>query len=244
MMAHTMVARALNVPESELAFRYTGMNHFGWVTGVRRGGEDMMPRLLDRADKLGLPYDPDIARALGVIPTSYFKYFYHQDRMLAAQQGKRPRAEELIEMETEILAAYQSGNLTAKPDALVRRSAAWYQHMIVPTLLAHANNTGEVKYVQIRNLTAHGDALRFMPPESIVEVPCLIKDDKIMPLPYDNALPPDLEELLRLNATCEMLWAEAVAEHDRPKALRAMLINHLVTTYDQAQGLLAAIWPP
>ena len=36
MMAHTMAAKALNVPESELAFRYTGMNHFGWVTGVRR----------------------------------------------------------------------------------------------------------------------------------------------------------------------------------------------------------------
>ena len=64
-----------------------------------------------------------------------------------------------------------------------------------------------------------------------------------MPLAYDNGLPPDLETLLTTNATFEMLWAEAVVEKDYSKALRAMLMNHLVTNYDQAQGILNKIWP-
>lgn len=239
MMAEGMVAAALGLPLAELSVRYTGMNHFGWVTGVRWRGEDMLPRLLAQAGELGLPFEAEIVRALGVIPTSYFKYFYHPDRMLAAQQGKRPRAEELIEMEAEILAAYQSGGAGGKPDSLVRRNAAWYEHMIVPALLAHVTDTGANQYLQVTNR----NALPFLPPEAIVEVPCIIRRSGILPLAYDGGLPPDLEALLLVNATFEMLWAEAVIEHDRAKALRAMLMNHLVTNYDQAKGLLDKIWP-
>jgi 6-phospho-beta-glucosidase len=159
--------------------------------------------------------------------------------MFSAQQGRRPRAEELIEMEAEILAAYQSGAVDGKPDSLVRRNAAWYEHMIVPALLAHAMDTGANQYLQVTN----GRALPFLPPEAIVEVPCIIRRSGILPLAYDGGLPPDLEALLLVNATFEMLWAEAVIERDRVKALRAMLMNHLVTNYDQAKGLLDKIWP-
>jgi alpha-galactosidase/6-phospho-beta-glucosidase family protein len=66
---------------------------------------------------------------------------------------------------------------------------------------------------------------------------------RIFSLAYDDGLPPDLEALLLTNATFEMLWAEAVIEKNYPKALRAMLMNHLVTNYDQALGILNKIWP-
>jgi len=240
MMAGEMIANLLNVPVRELSVRYTGMNHFGWVTGVSWHGQEMLPVVLDKfLSQLNLPVEMDIIRALGVIPTSYFKYFYHANRVLAAQQGKRARAEELLELEAEILAEYRTESPDKKPAGLVKRNAAWYEHMIVPLLLAHINDTGEMQVLQVAN----GHALPFMPAKAIVEVPCIVRRSGFLPLAYDSGLPPELEALLLTNATFEMLWAEAVVEKNYSKALRAMLMNHLVANYDQAQGILNKIWP-
>jgi 6-phospho-beta-glucosidase len=239
-MAKQMIADLLKIPVGDLVVRYTGMNHFGWVTGVHWQGQDMLPTVLDRFLSLqDLPVDGEIIRALGVIPTSYFKYYYHANRVLSAQQNKRARAEELLELEAEILAAYQSGGLAEKPASLVKRNAVWYEHMIVPLLLAHIKNTGEVLDLQVSN----GQALSFLPPQAIVEVPTAVRRGSFLTLAYDNGLPPDLEALLLTNATFEMLWAEAILEKSFSKAMRAMLANHLVTNYDQAKGLLEKIWP-
>ncbi len=240
LMAHEAIAAALGLPPGELVVRYTGMNHFGWVTAVRHHGQDLLPEALDRiVAGGGLPVEGEIVRALGVIPTSYFKYYYHPDRMLAAQQGRRARAEELLDLEAEILETYRSGAPDEKAAGLAKRNAAWYAHVIVPALLAHAGDSGAVQALQVTN----GAALPFMPPQAIVEVPCVVRRSGVLPLAYDGGLPPDLEALLLANATFEMLWVEAVVEQDRPKALRALLASHLIHTYDQAQGILDKIWP-
>jgi 6-phospho-beta-glucosidase len=240
MMAKQTIADLLEIPVDQLVIRYTGMNHFGWVSGVRWHNHDLLPLVLDRLLTLrDLPVEGEIIRALGVIPTTYFKYYYHANRVLSAQQKKRARAEELLELEAEILAAYQSGGLAEKPASLVKRNAVWYEHMIAPLLLAHLRNSGEVLDLQVTN----GQALPFLPPQAIVEVPTVVQRGGFLPLAYDNGLPPDLEALLLTNARFEMLWAEAVIEKNHSKALRAMLANHLVTNYDQARGLLEKIWP-
>ena len=183
--------------------------------------------------------EADIIRALGVIPTSYFKYFYHANRVLAVQQGKPARAEELLKLEAEILAEYRSESPDKKPAGLVKRNALWYEHMIAPLLLAHINDTGEMQYLQVANRYT----LPFMPAKAIVEVPCVVRRSDFLPLAYDDGLPSDLEALLLTNAAFEMLWAEAIIEKNYSKALRAMLMNHLVTNYDQALGILNKIWP-
>jgi alpha-galactosidase/6-phospho-beta-glucosidase family protein len=38
------------------------------------------------------------------------------------------------------------------------------------------------------------------------------------------------------------MWVEAIVERSYPKALRAMLLNHLVNSYDQAKAVLDVIW--
>jgi 6-phospho-beta-glucosidase len=240
MMAAQAAADLLDLSERELVVRYTGMNHFGWLTGISRQGQDLLAQAIEKiVVQPNLTVDADIIRALGVIPTSYFKYYYHANRVLAAQQRKPARADELLKLETEILAEYQSESLDKKPDGLVKRNAAWYEHMIVPLLLAHTNDTSEMLNLQVTN----DKALPFLPLKAIVEVPCVVRRSGFMPLAYDGGLPPDLETLLLTNATFEMLWAEAVVEQSYPKALRAMLANHLVTNYDHAKGILNKIWP-
>jgi len=48
--------------------------------------------------------------------------------------------------------------------------------------------------------------------------------------------------MVQANCTYEMLAVQAIVEQDREKALRALLINPIVHTYDQAVGVLDRAW--
>jgi 6-phospho-beta-glucosidase len=234
------VATALGAPLEELWVGYVGMHHFGWVTGVRWKGRDVMPDLLARAERVpGLPVDADLVGAIGAIPTSYFKYYYHSDRMLARQKGQRTRAEQLMDLERQMLADYESPAAAGAPESLDARGAHWYEDIVVPVLLAHAGDTRAVFIVNVVN----GETLPWMPPDAIIEVPAVVTRQGMIPLEPAKA-PADLQAMLRRNAAGEMLWVEAVVDGSREKALRAMMLNPLVHTLDQARAILDEIWVP
>lgn len=233
-----MIAAALGTTADELWVGYIGMHHFGWVTEVHWNGQDAMPQLLEKIDQVpGLPVDADLVRAIGALPTSYLKYFYHPDRMLAGQKGKRPRAEQLLAMQEQILDDLQQDGLDELPDSLIQRGAAWYERIIVPVLLAHANDTRQVFIVNVVN----GTTVPWMPAEAIVELPTVVTRQAFYALEPAH-VPPDLQAIIRTNAAMEMLWVEAVVEDDYDKALRAMVLNRMIQDLDQARAVLKEIW--
>jgi 6-phospho-beta-glucosidase len=241
------LAKVIGAPREELWVGYTGMHHFGWVTEVCWKGQDVMPQVLSRIEELpGLPVDAGLVRAIGAIPTSYFKYYYHPNRMLDRQRGQKTRAEELLALEADILADYEeihldstsAGVSTGIPASLERRGAHWYGEIVVPVLLAHANDARAVHILNVSN----GDALPWMPADAIVELAVVVARHGFHPLQPPVA-PPDLQAMVRLNAAFEMLWVEAVVEGSYDKALRAMALNHLVQNLDQARAILDTIWP-
>lgn len=233
------IAAALGAPVKSLWLGYVGMHHLGWVTEVRRDGRDAMPDLLARLGRFpGLAVDADLVRAIGAIPTSYLKYHYHADRVLAAQAGKPPRAEQLLEMQERILADLQREDLQELPSSILQRGAGWYASIIVPLLLAHAMDARRVFTLNVRN----GASLPWMPPESIVELPTLVTRQGFYPLQPAH-VPPDLQAVLRMNAAMEMLWVEAVVERSYDKALRAIVLDRRIHSLDQARAVLQRIWP-
>jgi len=54
--------------------------------------------------------------------------------------------------------------------------------------------------------------------------------------------PDAVRALLQMNAAYETLAVEAIVERDRAKALRALLLNPLIRTADQAKGTLEQVW--
>jgi 6-phospho-beta-glucosidase len=233
------IAGALGVPPQELWIGYIGMHHFGWVTEVRWKGQDAMPQILERLSAYpGLPVDDDFVRAIGAIPTSYFKYLYHPDRMLENQRGQASRAEQLLAMEAEILSGYENPDSESALSGLDRRGAHWYEDIVLPVLLAHAGDERSVFILNVSN----GTTVPWMPSDAILELPVVVARHGFLPLEPPHA-PPDVQATLRLNAAFEMLWVEAVVEHSYEKALRAMMLNHLVRNLDQARDILNEIWP-
>jgi 6-phospho-beta-glucosidase len=232
------VAALLGVPPGDLRVGYVGMHHFGWVTEVHQGDRDLMPEVLARIDQFpGLPVEPDIVRAVGAVPTSYYKYYYHPDRMLEKQRGGKTRADQLLELEARILSDYENAKPDGLPESLRARGAGWYDGIVAPVLLAHAADSGAVFTLNVTNQTT----LDWMPPEAIVEVPVRVRRAGFHPLEAPSA-PPDVQAMLRVNAAFEMLWVEAVVEKSYDKALRAMSLNHLVRDLDQARAILKEIW--
>lgn len=233
------IAGVLGAPPEELWVGYVGMHHFGWVTQVRWRGRDVMPDVLARLDEFpGLPVDADLVRAIGAIPTSYFRYYFHPERMLARQQGKPSRAEQLMELEAKMLAEYEAGAGSGLAPSLQQRGAHWYEEVVVPVLLAHALDARRVFSLNLTNKAT----LPWMPAEAIVELPALVTRQGFYALD-PPPVPPDVRAMLVRNAAGEMLWVEAVVERSYDKALRAMMLSPLVHNLDQARGILREIWP-
>ncbi|MBI3764209.1 MAG: hypothetical protein HY260_20405 [Chloroflexi bacterium] len=232
-----LVASALSEPRPALDVDYLGMHHFGWITGVRQDGLDRMPDALVHAERLSekLGVDADVIRAIGAVPSSYLKYYFHPDRLLAAQLGKPARAETLLALENELVAAYQSG----QSEAVAKRSAHWYEEIVVPVLLALMNDSGAAFFLNVQN----NGALDFLPREAIVEVPTWVERAGVTAAESIGKTPDVVRALLQINAAYEMLAVEAIVERDRAKALRALLLNPIIRTADQASGTLERVWP-
>ena len=123
------------------------------------------------------------------------------------------------------------------PEKLGQRGAHWYREIVVPVMLSHANRTDKVYILNMVNEST----VAWLPENAIIETPTLVSGHGFTTLDPPKT-PPDLQAVVRLNAACEMLWVEAVVERDYSKALRAMMLNHLVHDYDTAKGILDEIW--
>jgi len=232
------IAAFLDVPYEKLWIEYVGMHHFGWVVKAVLDGKDMMPEILRQLEKVpGLPVDVEIAQAIGGIPTSYFKYYYHSNRVFEKQKAaSKVRAEELMALQDQVMSEFTASK-SGLPDSLLQRGAHWYGASVVPVMLAHTNNANEVHIVNLPN----GTTLDWMPAKAIIETPALVSAHGFTALQQAET-PLDLQAMVRLNATFEILWVEAVVEKDYSKALRAMMLNHLVHDMDTAKAILKEIW--
>lgn len=240
------IARAVGVPAAELVVDYLGMHHFGWVTGLWWRGQDLLPQALAKAGEIVKGVEPGIVRSIGAIPSPYLRFVFHPERMLARQMGKRPRAEELLELQEEILADYERSLASGQaPTAVRRRGAIWYRAVIAPVLTALIEGRhGATLPRPVRHLinVVNGQAIPWLPAEAVVEVPALVEGGRVRPLAIGPA-PASVRALLQANCTYEMLAVEAIVERDRAKALQALLLNPIRHTYDQAAAVLERAWP-
>jgi 6-phospho-beta-glucosidase len=232
------IARALSLPLEELAIDYVGMHHFGWVTGVWRQGKNLLPEAIAHCDVASPDVDPAIIQALGVIPGVYLNYVFHPDRMLARKMGKRTRAEELLELQSELLSEYTDALAEGKaPQGLAKRKARWYQAIIAPVMIALAEERSDRFVMNVTNR----QIIPWLPSEAIIEIECIVSKGRIQPL-APPAVPTMVRTLIQNNCAYEMLAVEAIVERDRAKALQALLLNPIIHTYAQAAGTLEKAW--
>lgn len=239
---HEGIAGVLGAGPDHVQVEYVGMHHFGWITRVWYEGRDVIHEVLERVEDLKwISVPADLVRAIGAVSHPYINYVLAPQAMYQRQQGRRPRAALLADLEDELLTEYRAWLATEDPKppaGLARRRAVWYAKIIAPVIQhlltdAHA--------MHILNVLNRG-TIPWLPEGAIVEVSTILGSAGPR-ASSPGTVPADVVALTQHNCAYESLLVDAILEDSYEKAWRAMALNLLVRDAAQAKALLDRIWP-
>jgi alpha-galactosidase len=225
---HAFLARAVGVPEEDVAFRTAGFNHQCFVVRFRhRGtGEDLYPRLREVVeadpDGLGRRVRVEIFRRFGYFPTEssehsaeYVPWFLRRDDQV---ERFRCEVDEYLRRSEENLAEWDrtKAALDAGEELDIEPSSELASEII------HSLETGTVRevYTNVRN----GGLIDGLPASACVEVPALVDKNGVQPTRV-GSLPPQCLALNRTFLNVVELTVRAALEERRSLVYQAALLD-------------------
>lgn len=258
------VARALDRDPQDLWFNYFGLNHLGWLQGVRDHERDLLPDLLGSDQRLstfeeGRLFGGEWLRSLEMIPNEYLYYFYYAaDTVNAIRESEDSRGTFLLRQQS---AFYAEGE--QPPHAALDQ---WRQtrHDRERTYMAEARSAAgdchdhlhdaddnggyEVEAmavleaialnsqsVQILN-TANRSALSFLDGSAVVEVPCVVGRTGPVPIAVGE-VQPHARALVETMKDVERTTIDAALSGSRRQAIRALALHPLVPSVSTAREI-------
>lgn len=216
-----------------------GLNHLTWHRGFTVDGEELWPEIFPAFVKsLKQESEPEwdvkTIESFGMIPNYYLQYFYYTDKKLKAQEKWPPsRAEEVMEIERDLMREYADPNLTEAPADLMKRGGAYYSTLATQLINSHHNNLGQVHVVNVRN----NGAVKEWPADWVLELPAKVDQRGVHALRADP-LPAACFGLIAQVKMYELLTVEAAVHGDRNSAYQALLAHPLGPQADQVQAVL------
>ena len=240
-LPHTTInrlAELLSVPAAELTVDYIGLNHMGWIQDIKHEGRSIMGHVLDRLEgTTDDGWDRQLIELFRMIPTKTNGLFFHTDELLKRQLScTRFRAEELQEVEGQILKLYENPTLNEVPPLTRQRNAVWYEESILPVILALESKSEKEMVLCVRN----DGCIRDLPEGCSVEVPVRVGKGQAKPRVMGNS-PRFLKGLFTATKECDRLTVEAVRHKSYEYALQALTVNPLVPSVDAAKKYLDRI---
>ena len=257
--------RLAQVPDG-VEVDYLGLNHLGWLRGLRVDGTDRLPGLLADPDALerteeGKLFGADFLQALGAIPNEYLYWYYARAEALRdVRAAGRTRAEHVRAEQQRFFAAAaadpgRAAALWAAANDERNRSyfaelrsgerdaadveAGGYETMAVGLAAALTGHAGSAAPARLILNVRNGGTVPAMAPDAVIETVCLVDGDGAVPLP---APPPSDHELGLMSTvkSCERAIASAALTGSAADALRAFALHPLVGSLEAARTLSAA----
>ena len=232
-------AERFGVDPDVVELEHVGLNHLSWERAVRVNGVDRLPELVDAdaadlGEMVGVP--GAVVSAQRALPSYYLRYYYCQGEVLTEQRDGHHRAEEVMQIEHDLLEMYRDPKLDTKPELLEHRGGAFYSEAAAQLIASLNDGRGDIQVVDTYNRGALPD----LPTDVVVEVPARITRDGATPL-AQAPLAPDMHGLVEAARAYEELTIAAAKSGDRVLALRALAANPLVPDWATAEALLAAL---
>ncbi|MER5205407.1 6-phospho-beta-glucosidase [Streptomyces sp. NPDC002825] len=258
------VARILGANPDEAWIDYVGLNHLGWLRGLRVGGQDVLPRLLDDEEKLGSfeegrLFGPEWLRSLGAIPNEYLHYYYfNREAVHAYRTAERTRGTYLRDQQG---AFYEE---MSKPDTAAL--AAWHRTLADREATYMAANreaagigdrdeedleSGGYEKVALALMRAiarderttlilnvrNGSTLSVLDADAVIEVPCFVDANGAHPVSV-APLPYHAVGLVTAVKAVEREVLAAVESGSRATAVKAFALHPLVDSVAVARRLV------
>ncbi|MFE7601614.1 6-phospho-beta-glucosidase [Streptomyces sp. NPDC057494] len=258
------VARILGANPNEAWIDYVGLNHLGWLRGLRVGGRDELPRLLADEEALGTfeegrLFGPEWLRSLGAIPNEYLHYYYfNREAVHAYRTAERTRGAYLRDQQG---AFYEEMN---KPDTPAL--ATWHRTLADREATYMAANreaagigdrdeedleSGGYEKVALALMRAiarderttlilnvrNGSTLSVLDADAVIEVPCFVDANGAHPVSVDP-LPYHAVGLVTAVKAVEREVLAAVESGSRATAVKAFALHPLVDSVAVARRLV------
>ncbi|MFG2755848.1 6-phospho-beta-glucosidase [Streptomyces wuyuanensis] len=252
------VARALGADPGRVWADYVGLNHLGWLRGLRVAGRDELPRLL--ADPVALGsleegrlFGTDWLRSLGAIPNEYLHYYYfNRETVRAYRRAERTRGVFLRDQQAGF---YAEPSLKRWESTLAEREATYmadnreasgagrradedlesggYEKVALALMRAVARDERATLILNVRN----GTTLSVLDADAVIEVPCLVDANGAHPYAVDP-LPGHATGLVTAVKAVEREVMTAAESGSRAAAVRAFALHPLVDSVTVARRLL------
>jgi 6-phospho-beta-glucosidase len=228
-------AEMLGVEPERVELDHVGLNHLTWERAAVVDGTDALPGLIaahgdEIALRTGLPLSA--MAQMAAVPSYYLHYYYAHDAAVAEQRGRPTRAEEVAEIERELLRLYADPALDRKPELLTHRGGAYYSEAAVALLASLVSDTGDRQVVNVRN----AGTLPFLDDDAVIEVAATVGAGGAEPVPV-APLEPLMRGLVADVSAYEDLAVDAALRGGADRVRAALLAHPLVGQYDVASQL-------
>jgi 6-phospho-beta-glucosidase len=228
-------AEVLGVSPEAVDLDHVGLNHLTWERAAVVDGIDRLPELLESqgaelAARVGAP--ESVLREIGAVPSYYLRYYWAHDQVVEESRGKPTRAQQVAELERQLLEMYADPKLDRKPELLGERGGAFYSEAAVDLLVSLITDAGDRQVVNVRN----DGTLPFLPDEAVIEVPATIGSSGATPVSV-APLSPLMRGLVAHVSAYEDLALDAALRGGRDRVAMAMLAHPLIGQYDIAGRL-------
>lgn len=222
----SQLASYLGIDGSRFCWRAAGINHMAWYLQLEQDGQDLYPRLFERScDPVVAPRDPvrfELMRQFGYFMTEsseheaeYLSYFLkYEDEVERLQIPVREYLHRLDRMEKEYRALLLQ---LERKETIAAPSGSEYAPPLIAALVA-GRDWGFYANVMNRGLVEN------LPQEACVEVPCLVHDGNVQPIPVGR-LPAGPAALNRLCIAVQELTVQGILEGDRDLVYQAALLD-------------------
>ena len=227
------IAAYLDVPYAEMEWRCAGINHNAWFTVLRRQGQDLYPRLRERARMPEIyerdPVRFDVMMHFGAFVTESSGHFseyvpYYRKRPDLIQKYARPGYLGGSGFYADNWPRWRQENdqrisemLDGARDVPLTRS-----HEYASTILeALALDRPAVIHGNVRNIGLIDNL-----PDGCVEVACLVDRNGVQPCHF-GPLPEQLAALNRAHMAVHTLMVDALLHRDKQAARYALMIDPL-----------------
>ncbi|HEX4216541.1 MAG TPA: alpha-galactosidase [Candidatus Dormibacteraeota bacterium] len=241
------IAEYLEVPYEEMTWRCAGINHNAWFTELRRGEQDLYPRLRERA-QLPEVYERDKVRFEVMLHLGYF--VTESSRHFSEYVPYFRKRKDLIErfgMDGSGLARSWAERQAERQ----RRAEAWASGQEeLPSGRSTEYGADIVEAIATgRPKVVHGNVVNEglidnLPQGGCVEVACLVDRRGVQPVHFGR-LPEQMAALNRSHMAVHELMVQALLDHDRQAALHALMLDPLtaaVCSLDEIERLFEEMW--
>jgi len=253
-----IIARALGLDPARVEVSILGPSHAAWIMQVYVDGAPLdaetlashVANFLDQVTEGHSPLPPELIKSFGypLLLSNYFAYYYLPHVVLSKQAAHkdRVRADEVLEIEAEALTQMRSSKGRDLPPALRRRGnvleqmglygpAAYFSGLVFfmrSVWRGHAS--------RLATIVPHDGAVPGLDAQACLQMSCLV--DRSGPHPLAVArVPQEIQGLLYSIKAFESLTVRAAMEASPHWALKALLSNPLLASYEHARTVLREV---